>query len=227
MSTTFDRCPVELFQMRDEILITDAEIGEALLQHKVRIDLVFAAAERDPNTDERLADAITHQGRRAYGLASIRNAKLRALMPYDGEILIDRDWWDSVNERQQEALLAHELYHFVPKMDATGSLVVDDAGRPKLKLREHDFEVGWFAHIASRYGSDSVERAQARQVVEENGQAFWPDLCRDIVPIGGAMKKFVDGIKKSATTVTISSGDKSVTIGGEDEQKAAAKGGGK
>lgn len=86
----------------------------------------------------------------------------------DAEILIDADWWEKANEAERKALLDHELQHFA-KTDK-----VDDLGRPKLKMRRHDVQVGWFKSVAERNGVSSQERLQAAQMMHEHQQVFWP-----------------------------------------------------
>jgi hypothetical protein len=57
-------------------------------------------------------------------------------------------------------------------------VIRDDLKRPKLKLRKHDVEVGWFAIVAGRHGSASLEIEQAKAVMDSYGQLFWP--CIDL-----------------------------------------------
>lgn len=52
----------------------------------------------------------------------------------------------------------------------------DDLGRPKLKMRKHDVEIGWFKIIAERHGAHSIERQQAKIIFDTMGQSFWPGL---------------------------------------------------
>lgn len=45
----------------------------------------------------------------------------------------------------------------------------DDVGRPKLKMRLHDWQMGGFREIAQRYGSDALEVVEARKFEEVYG----------------------------------------------------------
>jgi hypothetical protein len=55
---------------------------------------------------------------------------------------------------------------------------MDDLGRPKLRMRKHDINFGWFNQVAKRHGSASQERIQARMILDEAGQFYWPDLVQ-------------------------------------------------
>ena len=73
-------------------------------------------------------------------------------------------------------MLDHELHHMEVKLDEEGVVIRDDLKRPKLKLRKHDVEVGWFALVAGRHGSNSLEIEQAKRVMDSYGQLFWPEI---------------------------------------------------
>jgi hypothetical protein len=49
------------------------------------------------------------------------------------------------------------LFHIAVRRDRDGAIKSDDGGRPKLKLRKHDFEIGGFVEIAKRHGPESLE----------------------------------------------------------------------
>lgn len=73
-------------------------------------------------------------------------------------------------------MLDHELFHIQIKMK--GQIIqTDDLGRPKIKMRPHDMEVGWFKAVAERNGKYSQERIQALKYMEEMGQYFWPEFA--------------------------------------------------
>lgn len=80
----------------------------------------------------------------------------------DAEILIDSAAWDGMTLPQQTALLDHEITHLELTKDGDGFLKTDDQGRPKLNLRNHDWQLGGFRSIAQRYGNDALEVCEAR-----------------------------------------------------------------
>lgn len=117
----------------------------------------------------------------------------RVLGHPDAVIVIDFSDWDSDSntDEQKRALIDHELYHLMPKIegwdyvrDANGERIrvggefvrksaryeYDDAHRPKLDMRKHDIEVGWFARMLEKHGPRSAEARQASVIVESYGQ---------------------------------------------------------
>lgn len=151
------------------------EDHKPLLDAHVAIDFVFAYGDVDDN-GVTVGVAIKKNGHRAFGLTKKLPLKERALGRGDAEILLDGDWWNEASIEDQKALLDHELYHINVRAGKT-----DDLGRPVLGLRKHDVEFGWFAAVASRHGAHSMERQQAKALIDQMGQFFWPDLCGDKV----------------------------------------------
>lgn len=184
-------------------LLAKYDTHHPLVNAEVKIDLIFAHGARDEK-DNLTGDAITHQGRRAFGLAKITNLKDRVMGRGDAEIQLDADYWPTITDDQQAALLDHELHHLQLKTDKHGNVKYDDHGRPMLKMRKHDVEFGWFSVIAQRHGKASIEQRQAAMLMEVNGQFYWPDLAPD------------------QTSVTISAAGKSLTMPLDAFAKAAA-----
>ena len=143
-----------------------------VLDAKVRIDYLFAFGPTDANGNK-IGPAIKCHGHQA--LAEVRKLglKCRVAGRGDAEIVIDGDWWHNADEEEQRSLLDHELHHIAVVEKQT-----DDIGRPRLKLRHHDVEFGWFSIVASRHGTHSMERIQAASMMETHGQYFWPELVR-------------------------------------------------
>lgn len=147
------------------------ELGEA----GVRVGMLFASAEDGP--------AVKHHGHPA--LASIRVVPLkdRLTKGYDAEMLVDRGWWDGGTEAHRLALLDHELSHLELKREKpkvpgqVGPVLLDDLGRPRLKLRRGDWNPGdGFAAVVARHGEFASEfedlrraYAMARAAREEAG----------------------------------------------------------
>jgi hypothetical protein len=121
-----------------------------LAEHEVTFCILMAFAPVDDN-GKRKGTALTHGGYPADGLAKINNLKDRVAGLSDCTIFLDGDHWEEKSEDEQTALLDHELTHFIP----TGE--DDDAGRPKLKIRKHDIQLGGFHEIIDRYGKDAGE----------------------------------------------------------------------
>lgn len=77
------------------------------------------------------------------------------------------------------------MTHFEVERDNEDAIKIDEAMRPKIKKRPHDFSAGGFDSIARRYGSSSNEVAGFRQVYEERRQtlfAWTDDMARQESP---------------------------------------------
>jgi hypothetical protein len=170
---TYERAPKSVENLAAEILCEN-ECYQALLDAKVTVDYLFAHADQDDDGNL-VNDALKKNGVKALGVTRKTSLKQRALGLADAEISLDADWWEEASIPEQKALLDHELYHLELVITEDG-LQKDDLGRPKLKLRHHDVDVGWFKTIAERHGIHSQERIQAKAILEDSGQYFWPEL---------------------------------------------------
>lgn len=170
--STYTKCPQEVIDLANKILVSKPR-HKGLLDFRVKIDFVFAHAERDEKTGEPIGVALKHHGVRALGIARRLGLKDRAMGRGDCEVCLDADWWDEAPERQREAVLAHELTHFEVKIDKRG-VVKDDLNRPKINIRPHDYDHGHFTCIANEYGADSIEVQQTRRMFELDGQYYLP-----------------------------------------------------
>lgn len=175
---TYEPADNTVYELATDIL-NRYESHSPLVKSGVKFDLVFAHPSVDEN-GEPTGDAIKKHGVKALGLCRIINLKDRTMGRGDVEILLDHDWWNNeASAQQQVALLDHELHHAEVKMK-DGQPKRDNLGRPLIKLRKHDVEIGWFDIIALRHGKHSQERIQAKKLSDEVGQLYWPDLCGTI-----------------------------------------------
>lgn len=109
---------------------------------------------------------LNHHGYPAAAIMKINGYKDRVEGKADATLVIDKFVWEDMNERQQVSLLDHELHHLLVKVDKAGSVKHDDLGRPILKLRKHEFELGGFYSIAARHKRDAVEYLAVTNVAE-------------------------------------------------------------
>lgn len=172
---TFTRCNGDVEQLARD-LIAQYETHKPLAELKVKIDLVFAFADEDEK-GRLVNDALTKNGVKALGITRKISLKDRALGRGDAEIAMDGNYWNGATAEQQAALLDHELHHISVKCDKSGNAQFDDLGRPLIKLRKHDVEVGWFRVIAERHGSASIEQQQAKKIMDSQGQYYWPGIA--------------------------------------------------
>lgn len=116
---------------------------------------------------------LTHGGYPAQALCRITPVRDRALGVADAVIVIDRSNWLTLTIREREALLDHELHHLERVVDEDTELPKTDAvDRPKLAIRKHDHQFGWFDSVAERYGDASPEVRQAKQLIAATGQLY-------------------------------------------------------
>lgn len=164
MPKVYDQAPDEV---RDRCVALIRKYHPDLEKVALRLDLLCAS------TDSEDAHAVTLGGYPCLAVVRIVSAKDRAKDVGDAEITIDRDAYEAMTSEQRDALLDHELYHLNIVRDRAGQPKRDDHGRPKLKMRKHDFNVGWFHEIARRHGAASIEVQQATEFVHENGQLYF------------------------------------------------------
>lgn len=104
---------------------------------------------------------LMHGGYPAQATVRITPVKDRALGMADAVIVIDRSNWLTLTVAQRDALIDHEMYHLERATDPDTELPLTDAvDRPKLKMRRHDRQYGWFDAIAERHGRASASYIQ-------------------------------------------------------------------
>ena len=142
---------------------------------KVTIDILFVESESVP--------VLSQHGAAAYAIVRIVAGKERAAGRSDAEIVIDKEAWLAMEVETQKALLDHELHHLIV-VQKDEEIQWDAQERPKLKLRKHDFQVGWFHAIANRHGKHSIEVMQAHRLATEYGQLYFEGLLDTTQPVG-------------------------------------------
>lgn len=111
---------------------------------------------------------------KAHGVAAAAKIQITSLVDRvrgikDAKLTIDGHYWDRASESRRLALLDHELEHLTVQTDDAG-VKFDDAGRPKLRMRHHDWELTGFASVVERHGEASVEAQQFSYFQDEFGQ---------------------------------------------------------
>lgn len=166
---TFKRCDKSVSDMAAR-LMEEFDSHQSLVDNEVRIDFLFAYGDRDETTGGLISNALQKAGMKCLGITRKLPLKDRAKGLGDAEICLDGDYWEEADEPERRSLLDHELQHLVSTLDR------DDLGRPIIKLRKHDVEVGWFKEVAARHGNHSQERIQAAKLMDTYGQFFWPGI---------------------------------------------------
>ena len=184
MGKTFARAPETVMSRirqlaedfhKDDMFIEGGDKGSPPIRVTVEAFLVFGPRNKD---GIQTGPALMVHGCPA--AACIRGSKLeeRVAGRADAIIHIDGDRVKHWPVATLMAVLDHELQHIeLEKNAATGVPVLDDVGRPKIKMRPHDHDFGWFDVIAKRHGSAAVEVCQASVFAgEELRQLYFPGL---------------------------------------------------
>lgn len=100
--------------------------------------------------------------------------KDRVLGKADLLLTVDGTAWDGWRPEEQVALLDHELTHVLVVRDQDGKVRLDKAGRPRLKLRRHDLEIGGFLEVCERHGKAALEAQQYLQMNRLFSQKMFP-----------------------------------------------------
>jgi len=144
---------------------------------------IFMASNSDKESDE---PAVKLNGYPCYAIIGIIPYKQRVDKRADAEITIDEEAWKDMTETRQRALLDHEITHLEVVRDKNGFLKTDDAGRPKLKMRLHDWQLGGFRVICQRYPEDALEMIEATKFRETFGDVAMPTKAGQQLSLAGS-----------------------------------------
>lgn len=178
-----------------------AEWHKDLNDNGVTVSCIVAIAKLDEEGNP-MGDALKHHGVACFAVVRIVKQSDRVQGMADAEITLDGDRWAFLDDAERLAILDHELTHIeIVKED--GAVKLDDGGRPKLKLRAHDYEHGWFNETAKRHGPKSQEVQQAQQLFDADGQSYFGFVGSPSVPVAArrAAAKLAKQLKASNTTV--------------------------
>lgn len=107
-------------------------------------------------------------------IVKITSLRERASGSPDAVIIVDQATWFTLKAEQRAALIDHELTHLERCRDKkTQQRLVDAIDRPKLRMRRHDHQFGWFDDVAERHGEASFEVHQAMQLFTQARQLYF------------------------------------------------------
>ncbi len=163
----------------------------------VTLTYLFAHATTDKNGDP-TGPAIKFGGYAALATIKIIGAKERADGRADAEMTIDGDRWQELTEGRKYALVDHELEHLELKYDKDGNVVRDDMNRPKLVIRKHDHQFGWFDAIVRRHGRSACEFEQYDTFKSADFTDKWEQYLDtpDTTPVQNLLKVVKDNEEK-------------------------------
>lgn len=143
-----------VLDMADELM---RRYYQDLLEADLKISFLFVSHDG-------VGPALTHGGYPAAAVVKANSLKDRVEGKADVTITIDKEWWEQHDTSQNLALLDHELYHVMIARDDDGKTILDDAGRPKVRMRPHDYQIGGFHDIAKRHRMKSVDMSAIQDV---------------------------------------------------------------
>lgn len=168
--SSYKKAPAEVGQIVERML---EKYHTPLKDAGVTVDCLLAFPNTDENGDS-VGPAIKHQGYAANAVVRVVNLRDRTKGMGDVEIIVDGEQWDTWSADQKDALIDHELEHLELREDKDGLIIRDDLNRPKLRIRKHDHQFGWFDSVARRHGKASFEVAQYERFQEAHRQQWLP-----------------------------------------------------
>jgi hypothetical protein len=170
MATTYERASENI----TAIVRQQCEANHThLVEYGVTIDVLMASAELDEKGIPK-GSPVKWAGYPALAVVRINPLKRRALGNGDAEITIDARAWEDMSDAKRQSLIDHELTHLEMRTDKDGVVMIDDLGRPRLSMRQHDWQLGGFAECVQRNGNAAVDYLAFREVIGKWGQLLMP-----------------------------------------------------
>jgi hypothetical protein len=164
-------------EIQEAIIKTMADYHGAKADAGVKVLTLMVSPTLDEN-DDPVGPAITVAGHKAAAKTKILSLKDRVVTGCDAETQIDADVWDESSDEERTALIDHELTHLELRVDDQGGVIRDDVDRPKLRIRKHDRQFGFFDVVAHRHGIASFEVRECRRFLESEDyqQCYLPGM---------------------------------------------------
>lgn len=164
MATTYEKACRDVLEILDEVM--EKYHGE-LRKAGLTVDVLMAWNAR--------GDAVKAHGYPALASIKINSLKERAAGRADATMVIDGLAFQAMDDARRRSLIDHELQHLTlarPRKGETG-IPTDDQGRPRLRMRRHDWQLGGFEAVARRHGEHAHEVRHIRALADEHGQLLF------------------------------------------------------
>lgn len=132
-------------------------VQEALQRYRSDLDEAGVTVETLTAHGEADEPVLKLHGYSCAAVVSIKSLKDRAGSSADARIIVDDATWSDFTEAQRDATLHHELLHLLLVRNKAGAIEHDQAGRPKLKMRLHDVQLGAFREVVERHKEHAPE----------------------------------------------------------------------
>lgn len=151
-----------------------AEHHMRLCDAGVRVGLLYASGPRDEKSGLLKGPALKLHGMQALAVVKINSTKDRVEGKPDATVTLDFDQWPDHSPERKRAIMDHELAHLLLATDEDGNPQIDDANRPKLRMRQHDLVVGGFTDVVRRNKQHAAESDQFLEVNRFFTQEVFP-----------------------------------------------------
>lgn len=112
------------------------------------------------------------------GAARIVGGRDRAAGMPDAQLVFCRERWEELDDEQRRGLVDHQLAFLLvmTERDENGKEAAkeDEYGRPKLRLRKHDAEIGIFYDVVERRGEHAPESMSFEEAYARMTQLSFP-----------------------------------------------------
>jgi hypothetical protein len=166
---TYQNCGPEVGRMVKDLI---ADHYPELEEAGVTIHCQYAYAARNKDGEPK-GPALRFGNYPAAAIVRVNSHKHRVQGEKDATIEIDGDHWEELTEAEQVALLDHEICHLEVLRDREGAVKTDNCGRPRLKCRQHDFQIGAFVSVMRRHGPAALEAQALMTASREYVQALF------------------------------------------------------
>jgi hypothetical protein len=184
---TFDPAPTRVYEAIREVI---ESYYPDLVEAHAKIGAVFARPTLDADGDP-TGPAMVKDERQIMARIKKNSEEDRAGGKDDATITFDAEEWKRLDDEpdgylQQRALVDHELMHLIVQREKgdpeqpgrKGAIKTDDLGRPKFKMKPHDWEITGFRAVAERHGKHSYEKQEARRFHDTHGNLLF-DFASD------------------------------------------------
>lgn len=163
MPTNYELAPDDLVQTVKKV----AKKYHPEIAKHVEITVMLATNTNGP--------ALMHNGYQAAAIIRRTTEKDRVAGLADAVLIIDGNRLDEWTAETVDALIDHELQH-LEIVYKDGEIARDNCGRPKLKLRKHDAQIGVFYSVIERHGPDALDTKIVAKLAEDTKQWVQPML---------------------------------------------------
>lgn len=152
MPTIYEVCDASV---KDLVKKISKKFHPGTIEAEVSVECIFADAGFDKKNNPK--PAVKLHGLPCFAIIKKSSVEQRAQGMSDATIIIDQHKWDKLSEPERMALIDHELEHISVQREDNGAIKTDEAGRPVIKLKPHDWELSGFRAIAERHKEAALE----------------------------------------------------------------------